>query len=747
MKVKFRSILRLALPYILIALLPILVVVFLSTVIIHDHTEKVLQDQNDLIKVATDRVETKLYSIEELAGIIVDDTDLNTYIVNALRGENNDILACQDIQNFLSHVSNGQDIVDIYFYDGIEDRIICSDTVLYESRLFFDSLYQSSTRVTDNIMTQLQTSIWRYQYFPADQVVLNGREENIMEYRISVPINRYKDHSQVVLVLDIDSVFQDYFDALSDGAEYYVYYADNLIYSSSDQYASLSNHSVSSTLSLIDDVDGKLYGVEHKFHGGPWRVRFYYPKLAYADNRNALLTALVPTVAFPVIICVLLCIYFTHKNRVEIMEILSLLRGSPSDDTDPINTEHIGHKLILSYAGNMKQKFTAYEARLREIHASQKNSVLERLVRNAYRSNAAKKSAIESLDMLCDAEKYIALCVQFDDDGTAYMITHDLSARDIIANLLETHVGTAMEVFDNLSNEVVAILAVEETLSEITDNIVSLLNVHIKYRYGLDMHIGIGDPVNDICDIHKSYDQAREVIRYNERTGSNLSIFGRMDTVDQVMLYPLLTDEKISNYITLGRAEEAKDAIKGIYREYFGNSERILSLEAIDFIKYRITNTVLSVAERQGAMIPANAQRLLTEKNISKYFDELTTLVDGIVDQITSKKSNAQNMLAIKVNEYIHDNYADSGLTIKQIAAHFHFHENYVSNLYKEEYGENLSTAIEKIRIERACELLGMTETKIGEVAEAIGYSSDSSFRRAFKRITGVSPVDYRNSH
>ncbi|MBP3478467.1 MAG: helix-turn-helix transcriptional regulator, partial [Oscillospiraceae bacterium] len=243
------------------------------------------------------------------------------------------------------------------------------------------------------------------------------------------------------------------------------------------------------------------------------------------------------------------------------------------------------------------------------------------------------------------------------------------------------------------------------------------------------------------------YEQAREVIRYNERTGRNLSSFGRMDTVDQVMLYPLLTDEKISNYMTLGRAQDAKDVIMGIYKEYFGNSDRILSLEAIDFIKYRITNTVLTVAERQGAMVSDDAQKLLTEKNTGKYFTELTALVDSIVDQISSKKSNAQNMLAIKVNDYIHDNYADSGLTIKQIAAYFHFHENYVSNLFKEEYGENLSTAIEKIRIEKACELLGMTETKVGDVAEAIGYSSDSSFRRAFKKITGVSPVDYRNSH
>ena len=73
--------------------------------------------------------------------------------------------------------------------------------------------------------------------------------------------------------------------------------------------------------------------------------------------------------------------------------------------------------------------------------------------------------------------------------------------------------------------------------------------------------------------------------------------------------------------------------------------------------------------------------------------------------------------------------------------------ENYISNLYKEEFGENLSAAIEKLRIEKASVLLETTDMRIGEVAEAVGYSSDTSFRRAFKKISGISPVDYRNSH
>ena len=111
-----------------------------------------------------------------------------------------------------------------------------------------------------------------------------------------------------------------------------------------------------------------------------------------------------------------------------------------------------------------------------------------------------------------------------------------------------------------------------------------------------------------------------------------------------------------------------------------------------------------------------------------------------------ARKNSTQNNIATKVREYMLEHYADCGLSIRQIAGVFHFHENYISNLYKEEYGESLSYAIERLRIDKACELLKTTDIRVGQVATMVGYSSDSSFRRAFKKIKGISPADYRST-
>ena len=49
-----------------------------------------------------------------------------------------------------------------------------------------------------------------------------------------------------------------------------------------------------------------------------------------------------------------------------------------------------------------------------------------------------------------------------------------------------------------------------------------------------------------------------------------------------------------------------------------------------------------------------------------------------------------------------------------------------------------------RVRITRAVQLMGDPAVKVYEVAEAVGYQSQHYFSRAFKRVFGRSPVEYR---
>lgn len=748
MKLKIRSILRLAWPYIIMILLPIISVVFLSSYILDNHTKQMVSDQSQVLDVAVERVEQKISSITDLSYMIAENDMVYEYVVNGMAGIENDFFAGDRIQELLSGVSHNDNIAEIYFYDSTTERIIASETVLSDVEMFFRYRYQFVNSTPEAAAERLQTSRWGYGYTGVEPVLVNNRPMEIIEYRISVPVDRYGTHqSQLIISLDIQDLFQDFFDALHDGAEFYIYNNEGLVYSSAQTYTDYVDAELTNALHREKSIKGKPYAAEYLFNNGTWRVQFFYPEISQANSGQKIISRLMPAIVIPVLLSICMCVYFTHKNHREIMETLSVLRGETPTGEEWNEPQYVSHEMIRSYAGHLAERNSAYQTKLREARVSQKSSVLSRLLRNAYRSQAEKSKALASVDLQIGEEKCAALCVQFDAICNEFFTIHDTTVRDMIVQLLQTHAGAKIEVLDSLPTELVSVLSAEENFETVIDELISVLNVQIAYEYGVDLRIGVGSVVDSICDIHISCEQAREVIRYGESAGKNVRIFEQMDTLDEVVFYPVSTDDKISNYMIAGRVEEAKNVILNIYTENFRDNAKMLSLEAIALVKYRITKVVTSVAEKQDISILADTKKLLTEKSVSKYFDAVTELVDSIVKEIMTKKSNAQNILAVKVREYIQEHYMDCGLSVKQIANSLHFHENYISNLYKEEYGENLSNAIEQLRIEKASELLRTTDIRIGEVAAAVGYASDSSFRRAFKKITGVSPVDYRSSH
>ena len=144
--------------------------------------------------------------------------------------------------------------------------------------------------------------------------------------------------------------------------------------------------------------------------------------------------------------------------------------------------------------------------------------------------------------------------------------------------------------------------------------------------------------------------------------------------------------------------------------------------------------------------IPVEKEVCQLEGNIDnqEFFETLLRMVDVITAEIEDKRQGPQKYSAVKIMNYIKEHYCDSELSVKQISCVLGYHEKYISNLFKETYHECLSAVIERLRIEKACDLLKNSNGKITDITEAVGYTSDVSFRRAFKKITGVSPSEYR---
>jgi len=98
-----------------------------------------------------------------------------------------------------------------------------------------------------------------------------------------------------------------------------------------------------------------------------------------------------------------------------------------------------------------------------------------------------------------------------------------------------------------------------------------------------------------------------------------------------------------------------------------------------------------------------------------------------------------------RICQYIEENLGEDVSLVHLAEVHF-FNPSYLSRLFKQERGINLSEYIDKCRIRRAKELLRDGDLKVREVALLVGYDAAHSFTRFFKKAAGLTPQEYRDS-
>ena len=110
-------------------------------------------------------------------------------------------------------------------------------------------------------------------------------------------------------------------------------------------------------------------------------------------------------------------------------------------------------------------------------------------------------------------------------------------------------------------------------------------------------------------------------------------------------------------------------------------------------------------------------------------------------EKAVSKKNKANRVreLLLYMTHSCHEH-----ITTAALAERFHLDEHYLCRLFKGEMGMPPMQYLNAYRIERAKSLLQNTDRSITDIALAVGFDDPSYFARLFKRISGMTPREYK---
>ncbi len=151
------------------------------------------------------------------------------------------------------------------------------------------------------------------------------------------------------------------------------------------------------------------------------------------------------------------------------------------------------------------------------------------------------------------------------------------------------------------------------------------------------------------------------------------------------------------------------------------------------------------LAERDETLLDQNQyQGLRADVDLPGGIEVKRRLLDRFYHELTEIRSiGTESNLTASIVSYVQQHYA-SDLYLEQIAQGLGLSVKYISKVFKEKTGRNLSDYINEVRISHVKDMLENTNMSIANISESAGIYSQSTLIRLFRKYEGVTPSEYR---
>lgn len=168
----------------------------------------------------------------------------------------------------------------------------------------------------------------------------------------------------------------------------------------------------------------------------------------------------------------------------------------------------------------------------------------------------------------------------------------------------------------------------------------------------------------------------------------------------------------------------------------FNYAKKAISVKALEYLLKPGSDEELTVVLEEAFRIADEGERRkISERTIE---EEKREILDG-----APSEEVRMNVVAEEIRRYIAQHYKDD-LSLQDVAGAMRYSDAYFCKIFKKYFNRSFIVYLNELRIEKAKKMLDDAVRNIKEISSEVGYRDANYFAKVFKRLTGMTPSDYR---
>ncbi|RKP48920.1 helix-turn-helix domain-containing protein [Cohnella endophytica] len=568
----------------------------------------------------------------------------------------------------------------------------------------------------------------------------DGQLQNLMTEMASDPINR-----MFIVQEDGQFVTDPKSDGLKDMMSRFRYYSD------------IQNaHKPSGT--FIKSIDNEKYVIAFQKTNLESTGFIYVSVYPYSTLFRSLIQIRDITMLssiFLIFVSLIVSVLISRKIYFPIRSLTQFARKQGKGTADPFNDGDIETiKRVFAKVIQDNESLEQVSARTKLLLRDQ---FLRSLLLGYEESRIGFRSWVKDHNIeLIDAERLCVLIIRIDqyrmfvdryDNEGCYLIRYAM--RNIAEETLAEH---CRSISVDIGSDHIAVILDSSALNEEALMLIAQeVQRNIKDYLKLSVTLGLGAPIESLAEAAFSYEGALSATHYRIFRGSG-SLFMHEELFRHTKNeYPYDREKAIFDELKLGRQQKMKEAVEALLVTMDRNPSQ--DLFAI------LTQVILNIMKLIHAM-PSKSTPLST-MGYDEIFNELFKLetkqemgewISQLLVQATADKEekgrNAKSMGTIdKGVKYIEENYSRVDFSVTDVADRLRYSVSYLNKLFNDNLSYSVHEYINRMRLQKAIELIERSELLINDIAGLSGFSSSNYFYFVFKKAFGMTPNAYRKLH